>query len=190
MKHVTLGPWKKAFEGTTYIIEAARATTFDKTTKTIERATKASSIEVIALDKQKRILLSYEYKIQQKKYVLKLPTGTIQFGETPKQAAIRELMEETGYKPSNIRLFRIVAPTTSLNQTHYVFIATNLKPHKIYAEEESEIKIIPTALNKVYSLIKQDKICGGETSYTLLKFYWANKKRHSKKITKKNLTIE
>ena len=40
--------------------------------------------------------------INQSKYSTELPAGLIDDGETPEQAGIRELMEETGYKAEGV----------------------------------------------------------------------------------------
>lgn len=52
---------------------------------------------VVAITKDKKIILIKEYKHGVQKEILQLPCGYIDKGETPLQTAQRELLEETGY---------------------------------------------------------------------------------------------
>src|SRR5580693_4418721 len=56
------------------------------------------SAVMMAVDEKKRILLVRQYRLPADKYMWELPAGKVDDGETPLQAAKRELVEETGYK--------------------------------------------------------------------------------------------
>jgi ADP-ribose pyrophosphatase len=56
------------------------------------------SAVVMAVDDKKRILLVRQYRLPAERYLWELPAGRLDPGETPLQAARRELAEETGYK--------------------------------------------------------------------------------------------
>ncbi len=58
----------------------------------------AGSAVVMALDARSRILLVRQYRLPARDYLWELPAGRLDPGETPLQAAKRELMEETGYR--------------------------------------------------------------------------------------------
>ena len=49
-------------------------------------------------DDPEKILLIHQYRYPLGRYIYELPAGLIEPGETPAQAAVRELKEETGYE--------------------------------------------------------------------------------------------
>ena len=53
---------------------------------------------MMAIDEKKRILLVRQYRLPADAYLWELPAGKVDEGETPLQAAKRELIEETGYR--------------------------------------------------------------------------------------------
>src|ERR1700730_1861993 len=56
------------------------------------------SAVVMPVDAKKRILLVKQYRLPARSYLWELPAGKLDKGETPLQAAKRELTEETGYR--------------------------------------------------------------------------------------------
>lgn len=56
------------------------------------------SAVVMPVDARNRILLVRQYRLPADRYLWELPAGRLDPGETPLQAARRELAEETGYK--------------------------------------------------------------------------------------------
>ena len=67
---------------------------------------RADAVVIIATDKSnKRILLNREYRMAVGDWVYNFPAGLIDVGETPEQAAKRELLEETGLELYEIEDF-------------------------------------------------------------------------------------
>ena len=59
------------------------------------------SAVMMAVDEKKRILLVRQFRLPARQYLWELPAGRLDEGETPLQAAKRELIEETGYQARN-----------------------------------------------------------------------------------------
>ena len=55
------------------------------------------SVVILALDQEGKVILVEQFRPALRKKHLELPAGAIHKGETPEQAARRELKEETGY---------------------------------------------------------------------------------------------
>ena len=51
---------------------------------------------VLALDEENRALLVSQFRYPYEKVLWEVPAGKLEYGEDPRQAAIRELKEETG----------------------------------------------------------------------------------------------
>jgi ADP-ribose pyrophosphatase len=68
-------------------------------------------------------------------------------GETPKAAAARELIEETGYRAKRLRVFLDVFPTPGfLEERMYILLAEGLTAGKAQPEEDE--KIVSHAYNR------------------------------------------
>ncbi len=58
----------------------------------------ADTVAVLALTEEDEVLLVREYRPGPEELLYELPGGIVDEGETPEQAARRELLEETGYE--------------------------------------------------------------------------------------------
>lgn len=81
---------------------------------------------VLAVTKDKKIVLAMEYRPGPEKILLELPGGLCNINETPIKAATRELMEETGYA-GNIKFIQKNYQCAYSNRIKYCFIATDCK---------------------------------------------------------------
>jgi ADP-ribose pyrophosphatase len=78
--------------------------------------------------------------------LLEVPAGTIDEGESPDQTAVRELIEETGYRPGRIRRLRewYVSPGF-LTERMYLYLCEDLEPGppEHQADERLQAVIVP-----------------------------------------------
>lgn len=107
------------------------------------------------------VILVMQYRRAADRTLLEIPAGKIEKGETPRQAAIREMAEEIGYSGRLKPLLKwYLAPGYSTELMH-VFVATNLRKIKRGPLDDDEnIKIkrvkLATALKKCLSGQIQD----------------------------------
>ncbi len=76
-----------------------------RTWETADRLTPGAVLVMTRMLPSDRILLIRQYRPPAKRFVYEFPAGLMEEGETPEQAAARELREETGYMASKMRLF-------------------------------------------------------------------------------------
>lgn len=67
---------------------------------------------VVAVTEEGRIVIVRQYRPAVEKYTLELPSGLVDPGETPGEAAARELLEETGYEAASVEVLGPMDPDT------------------------------------------------------------------------------
>ena len=112
------------------------------------RGSVSGAVIVAALTDDGRFVLIREYACGTERYELGLPKGRIDAGESPTDAACRELMEEAGFGARRLtRLNELtMAPTYSGQRTHLV-LAESLYPARLPGDEPEplEVDFLPMA---------------------------------------------
>ena len=114
---------------------------------TREVVTHPGSVVVLPVLPDGRILLIRQYRHAARQYLWELVAGRMDPGETPKVAAARELVEETGYRAKRMRVFLDVFPTPGfLEERMFILLAEGLTAGE--AEPEEDEKIISRVYNR------------------------------------------
>jgi 8-oxo-dGTP pyrophosphatase MutT (NUDIX family) len=84
-------------------------------------------VPVINSPNGKQFIMVWQWRHGAQSLSLEFPGGVIEPGEKPEEAAIRELYEETGYKPQMIEKMGEFSPNPAImsNRVHF-FLAENL----------------------------------------------------------------
>lgn len=100
---------------------------------------------VIALTKEQKVPLVYQYKNGVKDLIWELPAGFIEENEDPTEAAYRELLEETGFSADKFELLGKYVPNPSIsNNQNFVFLvqdARKVAEQKLDSNEDIEVKL-------------------------------------------------
>ena len=123
-----------------------------------------NGVAVLAIDDDEVIVVNeFRYPVG---YVLEIPAGNIDKGETPLKCAKRELLEETGYKAKKIEHLIRFFPKLGYNtQIIDCYVATELeKISEPNLDEDELITVKKIKFKKLLNMIKNGKISG---SYTI-----------------------
>jgi ADP-ribose diphosphatase len=122
------------------------------------------AVVVVPLVDDDTVLLVREYAAGVHRYELGLVKGRIDEGETPVQAADRELKEEAGYGAHSLTVLRdlTLAPTYMSHTTHLV-IARDLYPQRLPGDEPEELEVIPWKLDALHELILREDFSEGRS---------------------------
>jgi ADP-ribose pyrophosphatase len=117
------------------------------------------AVVIVALDEKDNVLLVRQFRHAAGKELLELPAGGIDPGETPEETARREMQEETGYMPQKIeRLGGFYSAPGYASEYLYLFLATELTPARLIAEDTEEIKLVRMLLKEAAGLIRTGEI--------------------------------
>jgi ADP-ribose pyrophosphatase len=99
------------------------------------------SAVMMPVDEKGRVLLVRQYRLPARRYLWELPAGRMDPGETPLQAAKRELKEETGYKAKRWTRIASYWPSPGfLAEKMNLYLAEDLTPGDQKPMEDERIE--------------------------------------------------
>jgi ADP-ribose pyrophosphatase len=119
--------------------------------ETIERIGCSGVVVVVPFTADGAVVLIRQYRPPVDGYVIELPAGLIDIGETPEESAGRELIEETGYSAGALD-FLISGPASSGSSSEIldVFVASELSYVGIGKRDEAEnMEVIEVPLGQL-----------------------------------------
>lgn len=122
------------------------------------------AVVVVPMLDDETVLLVREYAAGMHRYELGLVKGRIDEGETPEQAADRELKEEAGYGAHTLVHLRslTLAPTYMSHEAHLV-LARDLYPERLPGDEPEELEQVPWKLDHLHELILREDFSEGRS---------------------------
>ena len=117
-------------------------------------------VNVIALTKQKEVILIEQYRQGTEEIILEIPGGMIDKDEAPEAAARRELSEETGYESNEFVYLGKSRPNPAIqNNWMYHFLALDCEKTQETAFDEHESLLTRLApLGEIPVLIRSEQI--------------------------------
>lgn len=111
------------------------------------------AVIVCAMQDENTALLISEYSAGTHRYELGLPKGRTEPGESPVEAANRELAEETGFAARKLTpiIPIALAPAYMSHATHLV-LAEDLYPQEAEGDEPEPIEVVPWPMDRIYEL--------------------------------------
>jgi len=129
------------------------------------------SAVMMAVDGRDRILLVRQYRLPARQYLWELPAGRVDEGETPLQAAKRELAEETGYRARTWKKLAEFYPSPGfLAEKMTIYIATGLTEGVQTPMEDERIQTRWFSADEIDRLVERGKILDGKTMIGFLKW--------------------
>ena len=128
-------------------------------TSTREIIEHRGAVVIAALDGEGNVLLVQQFRKPVEQELLELPAGTLDPGEDPESCAWRELQEETGFRAEKLeKLGGFYSAPGFCTEFLHLFLATGLQPSPMDADDDEDIRVVPTQLSVVPSLITAGEI--------------------------------
>ena len=153
---------KKVFKGVIFDVYQWRQKMFDGKYTTFERVKRQDTVVILPTIKDKIVML--KQKQPNTGWFLTLPSGRMDKpGETPKHAALRELMEETGLKPGKFKLWRKVRAGEKIFHTIYFYLARDcVKIGPLELDNGEKIKVLLFSFDDYLKLSDKNNFVSGE----------------------------
>ena len=105
-------------------------------------------------------------------FVLEIPAGTLERGETPRHCAFRELKEETGYEAQKMTSLLRYYPSIGYNTEEiHCFLASGIKKNSdLKLDADEIISVVKIDLIKVLRMILSGKIIDSKTICAVLTY--------------------
>jgi ADP-ribose pyrophosphatase len=120
-------------------------------------------VNIIAITEANEVILIEQFRHGSERIELEIPSGIIETGEEPALAALRELLEETGYEKSDTSEFQKIGevlPNPAFMQiTCYTYLLTNARlTGNTNFDEYENIRVLRIPRDEIDSLIANGKI--------------------------------
>ncbi len=114
-------------------------------------------INVIAVTTEGKIVLERQWRHALGEMSTEIVAGVMEAGETPLEAAQRELQEETGYVGGTWRKLMTLAPNSSTMNNHcHCFLAEGVEHNgKTHFDYTEDIEVMLRSREEVFSMLQQ-----------------------------------
>ena len=130
-------------------------------------------VNIIAITENGEFVMERQYRHGLDKTCYEIAAGVVENGETPLEAARRELEEETGYGGGEWKELMLISgnPSTTSNLTH-CFLAEGVKKVSVqHLDSTEDLSVCLLSLDQVRQLLVHDKIRQALMAAPLWKYF-------------------
>jgi ADP-ribose pyrophosphatase len=132
-----------------------------------------SWVNIIPLTDDGRVVMVRQYRHGTGEVTLEIPGGLVENTDTPETAAMRELVEETGYTTQEVISLGNVQPNPAIqNNRCYSFVAQNVCLTREQSQDEKEdIEVVLMPLSEIPKAIRNGEITHALVLAAFYRFY-------------------
>ena len=116
---------------------------------------------VVAVTPERKVVLVRQFRYPSGKFAFELPGGGSD-GRAPRDAALAELREETGYRASKARCLGEFTVYCGLSdEVCHVYLATGLKPGQPSLEKTEHLTVHEVSIEELQAMIQRGRFSDG-----------------------------
>ncbi|MET7727710.1 NUDIX hydrolase [Streptomyces mirabilis] len=126
------------------------------------------AVAAVVNDRQE-VLMMWRHRFITDSWAWELPMGLVEEGETPEEAAAREVLEETGWRPGPIKPLIYAEPANGITDSqHHVFRADGATYEGPPTEKNESDRIDWIPLNEIRGMIDRREVVSSGSLVGLL----------------------
>jgi len=127
------------------------------------------AVAIVPVDKAGNVLLVRQFRKPTEQELFEIPAGVMEEGESPDDAARRELAEETGQTADTLRCLASFYTTPGFcNEYMHLLLATDLRPMAAAPDDDEDITLAWLPLADAVAMIETGDIRDAKTIIGLL----------------------
>ena len=128
------------------------------------------TIAVVPINREGNIVLLRQYRHATGGMLIEIPAGTVERDDQAVEAcAQRELAEEAGFQAGRlVKLFEGYLVPGYSNEYMHFFLALDLRPAKLPADEDEYIEVITASCDEACRMIREKEIVDAKTALGIL----------------------
>lgn len=135
-----------------------------------EIITHPGAVGVVAVDADDRVILVRQYRLAVDAITYELPAGMLEADESPRACAIREMREETGLKPLNLRsLGGLYTAPGYTDEYIHLFYAIEFDEAPLPQDEDEMLEVVRVPFDEALVMLEQGDINEAKTLCGLLR---------------------
>jgi ADP-ribose pyrophosphatase len=126
-------------------------------------------VAIVPIDADGNVVLVRQYRLATGVVLLEVPAGGVDPGETPEDAAQRELAEEIGMRAEHLeRLAEFYVSPGFLTEYVHAFLATDLRDSPAEADEDEDIAVVRMPLADAIAMVERGEFHDAKSIACLL----------------------
>lgn len=163
---------ERIYEGAILNLRRDKVVIKDGNTSYREIIEHGGGVVIAAITPDGKIPMVKQYRKAAEKAVLEIPAGKLEKNEDPKEAALRELREETGYTASTIDYVNSFYSSIGYSEEVLsLYIAKDLSPGETDFDDNEAIEIYEYSIDELMSMVMDKTI---EDAKTIIAIFMLN----------------
>ena len=160
---------ERIYEGAILNLRKDKVTVKEGRTSYREIVEHGGGVVILGVTPEGRIPMIRQYRKAAGQVMFELPAGKLEKGEDPREAALREMREETGYTAGSIRHVNAFYTTVGYSEeVLHIFFADELTAGETDPDDNESIDIEEYTPEALYRLIDSGGINDGKTLVALM----------------------
>ncbi|MEK3977823.1 NUDIX hydrolase [Psychrobacillus sp. FSL K6-2836] len=129
------------------------------------------AVAVIAVTKDKKIILVEQFRKALERSIIEIPAGKIEIGEAPEITALRELEEETGYTTENLQYIQSFATSPGFaDEIIHLYFADNIEKMEqpVGLDDDEFVELLHVTIPEMEEMVKKQQIYDAKTAFAYI----------------------
>lgn len=123
-----------------------------------------NGVAVIPIIDDKSMIMVKQYRKAVEKVMLEIPAGILEVNEEPRDAALRELKEETGYDAEKLKyMMEFYTSPGYCDEKIYLFLAKDLKEGELDLDSEEAVVHEIFSIEELVKMVNRGEIVDSKT---------------------------